>query len=77
LLRKEFDVLATDISPTAIEYCKELYIASTTCRLVSFESLYKELEDNNLALINSGITSNEPDFPQIMYAVIKKDKAII
>mgnify|MGYP000862512610 CR=1 FL=1 len=51
---------------------KELFIARTSCRKVSFNTLNKELDDNNLELLESGITSIIPDFPTIMYAVVKR-----
>ena len=51
---------------------QELEIAGTSCRKVNFNTLGKELADNKLELLESGITSIEPDFPTIMYAVIKK-----
>ncbi|MGB4659987.1 MAG: hypothetical protein WBI07_12455 [Mobilitalea sp.] len=51
---------------------KELFVAGTSCRVVSFDALLKEINDNNFTLLNSGITSIKPDFPTIMYAIIKK-----
>lgn len=51
---------------------KELLIAGTSCRVVSFDTLLNEIKDNNFTLLNSGITSIEPDFPTIMYTIIKK-----
>jgi len=51
---------------------KELFLAGTSCRLVSFDRLSKEIRDNNFTLLNSGITSIKPDFPTTMYAIIKK-----
>ena len=51
---------------------KELFIAGTTCRVVSFDTLSKEIRENNLTMLDSGITAIEPDFPTIMYAIIKK-----
>ncbi|MDF2504074.1 class I SAM-dependent methyltransferase [Clostridium sp.] len=51
---------------------KELLIAETSCRVVSFDTLLNEIKDNNFTLLNSGITSIEPDFPTIMYTIIKK-----
>lgn len=51
---------------------KELFIAGTSCRVVTFDTLSKEIKDNNFILLNSGITSIKPDFPTIMYAIIKK-----
>lgn len=53
---------------------KELFIAGTSCRVVSFNTLSKEINDNNLTMLSSGITSIEPDFPTIMYAIMKKVK---
>lgn len=50
---------------------KEIEIASTSCRIVSFDTLHKELHRNHLALIQEGITSAPPDFPMLMYAVVK------
>ena len=51
---------------------RELEITGTSCRKVNFNTLGKELADNKLELLESGITPIEPDFPAIMYAVIKK-----
>ena len=51
---------------------EEIFIASTSCRKVSFNTLNKELDNNNLELLENGVTSIMPDFPAIMYAVVKK-----
>ncbi len=51
---------------------KELFIAETSCRVVSFDTLLKEIKANNFTLLNCGITSIKPDFPTIMYTIIKK-----
>lgn len=51
---------------------QEILIAGTSCRKVNFNTLRKELGNNNLKLLESGITSIKPDFPTIMYAVVKK-----
>lgn len=48
-------------------------IASTSCRMVTFETFREELARSGLKIIDSGITSVEPDFPQMMYAVICKE----
>lgn len=47
-------------------------IASTSCRMVNFQTFSEELKRNGLTAVNQGITSVEPDFPQMMYAVVKK-----
>lgn len=50
---------------------KAVQIASTSCRMVSFETFEKELERNGLEIVEKGITAIEPDFPQMMYAVVQ------
>jgi cyclopropane fatty-acyl-phospholipid synthase-like methyltransferase len=45
-------------------------IAGTSCRMVSFDTLHRELARNGLRAVEEGITNMEPDFPEIMYAVI-------
>ena len=50
----------------------ELLIAGTSCRKVNFDTLGKEISNNSLELTESGITSIMPDFPTIMYAVVRK-----
>lgn len=51
---------------------KTLEIAGTSCRMVSFETFDEELRRNGLAVVKQGITAVEPDFPQMMYAVVKR-----
>jgi len=46
-------------------------IAGTTCRMVSFETLHKELQRNGLEILREGITSALPDFSELMYVVVK------
>ena len=53
---------------TGIKVC----IASTSCKIVSFSTLERELERNGLFVAEKGITSIEPGFPVIMYALVKK-----
>lgn len=50
---------------------QEVQIAATTCRMVSFETFRVELQRNGLAIIREGITAAPPDFPMLMYAVVK------
>ena len=50
---------------------REVQIASTSCRMVSFETLHEELQRNGLVVIKEGMTASEPDFPVLMYAVVK------
>ena len=51
----------------------KMNVATTSCRIVNFETLTKEVELQNLKIIEQGITSIIPNFPEIMYAVIKKN----
>ncbi len=53
---------------------KIVQIANTSCRIVSFATFEKELVRNDLEIINQGITSVEPDFPQMMFVVVKCKK---
>lgn len=50
---------------------QEVRVAETSCRIVNFETLEQELCRNGLELLEKGITSIEPDFPVIMYAIVK------
>ena len=55
---------------------EELHIAGTSCRKVSFDTLHREIADNNLLLAESGMTSIDSDFPVIMYAVVKRKELL-
>lgn len=50
---------------------KTVQIANTSCRMVSFQTFEKELARNGLVAVKQGITVIEPDFPQMMYAVVR------
>lgn len=50
---------------------KEMMIASTSCKMVSFKHFEEELLKNDLRVVEKGITCIEPDFPTIMYAVVE------
>ncbi len=50
---------------------KTVQIANTSCRMVTFQTFEKELERNGLTIIRQGVTVIEPDFPQMMFAVVK------
>lgn len=51
---------------------KTVNIAGTSCRIVNFQHFEEELAAGGLKLLKKGITSIEPDFPTIMYAIVKK-----
>lgn len=52
---------------------RTLSIAGTSCRIVNFDTFLEELRKNDLSVIKHGITAIEPDFPQMMYAVVKRN----
>ena len=45
-------------------------VATTSCRIVNFETLEQEIKDSNLLIIEKGITQIIPNFPEIMYVLI-------
>ena len=52
---------------------REVQIASTSCRMVNFETFRRELGRNGLRILKEGITASLPDFPMLMYAVVQKN----
>lgn len=67
-ITKSFD----NVKRTHQQTGQEVTVAATSCRMVNFETLEKEISDNGLRIVEKGITSIDPDFPQIMYAVVKR-----
>lgn len=51
---------------------QQVQVAETSCRMVSFETLEKELKRNGLKITEKGITEIPEHFPMIMYAVAEK-----
>lgn len=51
---------------------KMVQVAGTSCRMVSFETFDRELRRNGLAVLSQGFTAVEPDFSQLMYAVVQR-----
>lgn len=51
---------------------KILRIANTSCRMVDFPTFRNELSENRLDLLQEGHTAMEPDFTQMMYAVVRR-----
>lgn len=51
---------------------KTVKIAGTSCRMVGFATFERELTENGLVIAQQGMTAIEPDFPQMMYAVVKR-----
>lgn len=51
---------------------QEMDIVQTSCRMVSFDTLFKELSNKGLEEVEDGITEIENHFDKIMYVLIKK-----
>ena len=66
-IRTAFDIQSRIHEQTG----KAVQIASTSCRMVNFQTFENELEQNGLVIIKKGITAIEPDFPQMMFAVVR------
>ena len=54
---------------------KKVLIAGTSCRMVSWPHFIGEIQRNGLRIVESGMTAVEPDFPVMMYAVVKRNEA--
>lgn len=50
---------------------KQVKIAATSCRMVNFDTFRAELSRNGLTVLKEGLTAAPPDFPMLMYAVVK------
>ena len=50
---------------------RQVQVASTSCRMVDFDTFRVELLRNGLRILEEGITASPPDFPVLMYAVVK------
>ena len=51
---------------------EKLLLAGTSCRMVTRETFLREIQENGLETLETGLTSVEPDFPVMLYAVVKK-----
>ena len=51
---------------------KEIEVAMTSCRIVNFDTLLKEIKNNGFEEIEYGITEIKNNFDKIMYILIKK-----
>ena len=65
---RAFDVQKRIHEPTG----REVAIASTSYRAVSFETFRREIEDAGLTIVKDGLTDIQPDYYRIMYAIMKK-----
>ena len=53
-----------------------LSVAGTSCRMVSFTTFESELAQAGLSILEMDSTSVEPDFAQMMYAVVKGENHV-
>ena len=60
------------VKRTHQETGQEVAVAATSCRMVNFATLEQEIANNGLHILQKGITSIIPDFPQIMYALVTR-----
>ena len=51
---------------------RDLRVAGTSCRIVSFDTFAAELQQSGLEIVRQGMTEVPPDFPQMMYAVVRR-----
>ena len=49
----------------------KIKVAGTSLRTVSFESFEKEITHSGLTVAEKGMTDGAPDFPFLMYAIVK------
>lgn len=54
----------------------KMMVAGTSCRMVSFSTFENELKQNRFDIIEKGLTSSLPNFNSLMYAVVRKQKAM-
>ena len=50
-------------------------IANTSCCMVKFETFHAEIRRSGLHILKEGVTSSPPDFPMLMYAVVKGENS--
>ena len=67
-ITKAFD----NIKRTHQESNQEIIVATTSCRIVNFDTLSKEIKENKFNIVESGITEIENHFDKIMYVLITK-----
>ncbi|MBO4423624.1 MAG: class I SAM-dependent methyltransferase [Clostridia bacterium] len=53
---------------------KKIKVASTTCRIVSFDTFEDEIGRAGFEIKEKGVTASPPEFDSLMYAVIRRKK---
>ena len=51
---------------------QKVFVAGTSCRVVSKETFEQEMEKNGLDILELGQTCIPEQFPEMLYAVVKK-----
>lgn len=51
---------------------EKLRLAGTSFRMVTRETFLREIRENGLETLETGLTSVEPEFPVMLYAIVKK-----
>ncbi|MBO5352395.1 MAG: class I SAM-dependent methyltransferase [Lachnospiraceae bacterium] len=51
---------------------KTVLVAGTSCRVVNKETFEKELKENHLEIVEQGTTCIPEQFPEMLYAVVKR-----
>lgn len=51
---------------------EKLMLAGTSCRMVTWEVFLREIHDSGFQVLEYGLTEVPPDFPVMMYAVVRK-----
>ena len=67
-ITKAFD----DVERVHQETDEKINVAATSCRIVNFDTLFKEVKDNNFDILEHGVTEIENHFNEIMYVLLKK-----
>ena len=50
----------------------KMRVAATSCRMVSMEHFRRELTENGLEIVESGLTASPPEFDSMLYAVVRR-----
>ena len=66
-IRRAFDVVPRDHPSGSMQ------VAATSCRMVSWDTFHRELAENGLCPVETGITGAPPEFDSLLYAVVGRE----
>lgn len=69
----DIDEAFRKVKRTVINNNNELEIAATSCKIVNWENLKKEINNNNLSIEEKWISKDIPEFENSMCVIVKKD----